>query len=55
MYHLYSAKAFSGLNAIKVEDINQALFKISDIQSDIDKNLRIVCLMIIRKFIEMKC
>lgn len=38
-----------------MEEIIQALIKISDIQSDIDKNLRIVCLKIIRKCIEMEC
>ena len=50
-----SEEAFEGVNTIKVEEILQALIKISDIQSDIDKNLRIVCLKIIRKTIEMEC
>lgn len=50
-----SEAAFGGVNTIEVEDILGALIKISDIQSDIDKNLRIVCLKIIRKTIEMEC
>jgi hypothetical protein len=39
---------------IKIKEILGALVKISDISSDIDKNLRIVCLKVIRKVIELE-
>jgi len=37
-----------------VKDIIRALIDISSINSDIDKNLRIVCLKVIRKVVELE-
>jgi len=37
-----------------VKDIIDALIKISDVQSDIDKSLRIITLKIIRKVVELE-
>ena len=47
-------QAFKGTLTIKIKEILCALVKFSDISSDIDKNLRIVCLKVIRKVIELE-
>ena len=39
---------------IQVRDILAAMIKISDIDSDIDKNLRVICLKVIRKVVEQE-
>lgn len=46
--------AFEGTNTLNVKDIIDALIKISDVQSDIDKSLRIITLKIIRKVVELE-
>ena len=46
--------AFGGSNTLGVKEVINALIKISDIDSDIDKSLRIVCLKIIRKVVELE-
>lgn len=46
--------AFGGANTLDVKEIINALIEISDIDSDIDKNLRIVCLKVIRKVVELE-
>ena len=37
-----------------MKDILAAMIKISDIDSDIDKNLRVICLKVIRKVVEQE-
>ena len=51
---LKSEAAFDGTNTIKVKDLISSLIKISDRNSDIDPNLKIICLKVIRKLIEME-
>lgn len=51
--HMKTEEAFGGQNTLDVKEIINALIKISDIESDIDKILRIVCLKIIRKVVEL--
>lgn len=46
--------AFSGMNTIGREEIVNSLIHISGIDSNIDKNLRIVCLKILRKVVELE-
>lgn len=46
--------AFEGTNTLDVKEVINALIKISDINSDIDKILRIVCLKVIRKVVELE-
>jgi hypothetical protein len=51
---LKTEEAYKGLNTIDIKDIINALIKISDISSDIDKILRIACLKVIRKVVELE-
>jgi hypothetical protein len=51
---IYSEKAFEGTNTLDVKEIINALIKISAYNSDIDKNLRTVCLKVIRKVVEQE-
>ena len=46
--------AFEGLNTLTVKDLIQSLIMVCDIGSDIEPNLRIICLKVIRKVIEME-
>jgi hypothetical protein len=46
--------AFAGTNTITVDELIKSLIKVSDIDSDIDPNLRIICLKVMRKVIEME-
>ena len=52
--HMKTEEAFKGINTLDVIEIITALISISDIQSDIDKQLRIVCLKVIRKVVELE-
>ena len=52
--NLKTEEAFQGANTLDVKDIIRALIDISSINSDIDKNLRIVCLKVIRKVVELE-
>jgi len=45
--------AFKGTNTLEVEELIKALIKVSDIGSDIDPNLRIINLKVIRKVVEL--
>lgn len=45
--------AFEGSNTIDVKEIVSALISVSGVSSDIDKSLRLVCLKIIRKVVEL--
>lgn len=45
--------AFEGTNTIDVKEIVSALISVSGVKSDIDKSLRLVCLKIIRKVVEL--
>jgi len=47
-------QAFEGNNTLDVKELIQSLIKISGIESDIDPNLRIICLKVIRKVIELE-
>jgi hypothetical protein len=47
-------EAFHGHNTISRQEILEALINISGIESDIDKDLRIVCLKILRKAVELE-
>ena len=51
---LKTEQEFDGTNTLNVKDIIDALIKISDVQSDIDKSLRIITLKIIRKVVELE-
>ena len=42
------------MNTISREEILEALINISGVESDIDKDLRIVCLKILRKAVELE-
>ena len=46
--------AFKGTNTLNVDEVIKALIQISGINSDIDKNLRIICLKVIRKVVELE-
>lgn len=46
--------AFDGTNTLDVKDLIQSLIQISGIESDIDPNLRIICLKVMRKVIELE-
>lgn len=46
--------AFDSTNTIQVDELIKSLIKVSDIDSDIDSNLRIICLKVMRKVIEME-
>lgn len=52
--NMKSEQAFGGINTIDIKDIINSLIKISNISSSIEKNLRIVCLKVIRKVVEME-
>ena len=45
-------QAFGGTNTIEVNELIESLIKVSDIDSTINPNLRIVCLKVMRKVIE---
>ena len=47
-------KAFDGNNTLIVKEIINALISISDTDSSIERPLRIVCLKIIRKVVELE-
>jgi|TARA_B110001450_G_C17452302_1_gene412557 hypothetical protein len=51
---LKSQIAFDGINTLDVKDLINSLIKISNISSSIDKDLRIVCLKVIRKVVELE-
>jgi hypothetical protein len=51
---LKTEDAFKGSNTLDVKDIIKSLIKISDITSDIQWNLRIICLKVIRKVVELE-
>lgn len=51
---LKTEDAFGGMNTLDVKEVINSLIKISDIQSDIEKTLRIVCLKVIRKVVELE-
>jgi hypothetical protein len=46
--------AFEGANTIEINELIQSLIKVSDTDSNIDANLRIICLKVMRKVIEME-
>lgn len=46
--------AFGGTNTLNVKEIIFALIRISDTESNIERALRIVCLKIIRKVVELE-
>ena len=52
--NLKTEEAFGGVNTLDVKDIINSLIKISNISSSIEKNLRIVCLKVIRKVVELE-
>ena len=45
---------FNGTNTLEVKELISALIYVSDIRSNIDPNLRILCLKVIRKVIEIE-
>jgi len=47
-------KAFDGFNTLGVEELIKSLIMLSDIDTDIEPNLRIICLKVIRKVIELE-
>ena len=47
-----SEQAFEGTNNIEVKELIESLIKVSDTDSTIEPNLRIVCLKVMRKVIE---
>lgn len=47
-----SEVAFEGTNTIEVKELIESLIKVSDTDSTIEPNLRIVCLKVMRKVIE---
>jgi len=47
-------KAFNGTNTLDVKELIHSLITVSDIDSDIEQNLRIICLKVMRKVIEME-
>lgn len=49
-----SEMGFEGKNTLESKDIIKSLIKLTDVQSDIDKDLRQVALKILRKAIEME-
>lgn len=46
--------AFEGTNTLDVKDLIRSLIQISGIESDINPNLRIICLKVMRKVIELE-
>jgi hypothetical protein len=51
---LKTEEAFGGTNTLDVKEVINSLINISDISSDIEKTLRIVCLKVIRKVVELE-
>jgi len=49
-----SEKAFDGLNTLDVKELIQSLIAVSGVGTGIDANLRIICLKVFRKIIEME-
>jgi hypothetical protein len=49
-----SEAAFGGKNTLETKEILKALIKLTDVQSEIDKDLRKTALKILRKIIEME-
>jgi hypothetical protein len=47
-------KAFNGTNTLDVKELIQSLIMVSDIDTDIEPSLRIICLKVIRKVIELE-
>ena len=47
-------KAFGGTNTLDVKELIQSLIVVSDVDTQIDSNLRIICLKVLRKVIEME-
>jgi len=46
--------AFGGLNTINVKELLSSLINISGRSSDMDSNLKIICLKVMRKLVEME-
>ena len=49
-----SKKAFNGLNTLDVKELIQSLITVSGVGTGIEANLRIICLKVFRKIIEME-
>ena len=49
-----SEKAFNGLNTLDVKELIQSLIQVSGVDTGIEANLRIICLKVFRKIIEME-
>ena len=49
-----SEEAFNGKTQIKSDDLLKALIKVCDFDSDIPSDLRIICLNVLRKVIELQ-
>ena len=49
-----SEKAFNGLNTLDVKELIQSLIQVSGVDTGIEANLRIICLKVLRKIIEME-
>ena len=47
-------KAFDGLNTLEVQELINSLIQVSDVGTGIEPNLRIICLKVIRKVIELE-
>ena len=47
-------KAFGGINTLEVQELIKSLIQVSDVGKDIAPNLRIICLKVIRKVIELE-
>ena len=48
-----SEKVFQGTNTLEQEHISESIIVVSAINSDIEPNLRLMCLKVIRKVIEL--
>jgi hypothetical protein len=49
-----SLKAFEGLNTLDVTELIQSLVMVSGVGTGVEANLRIICLKVFRKIIEME-
>ena len=49
-----SEKAFNGLNTLDVKELVQSLIQVSGVDTGVEANLRIICLKVFRKIIEME-
>jgi hypothetical protein len=47
-------RVFAGINTLEVHEVIKSLVSVSDIDSDIESSLRIICLKVIRKVIELQ-